>query len=116
MIQTIKDNIVSIGAIVSTVGVIAGSVVLMDTRYAHAQDIQQKFQHQNSQIILLRIDNTRRHYDTKIDTIKEKQLQLMVKPIKTEQDRAIINHYTDEIVVLNKKSDTEVEEIKKGLR
>lgn len=116
----LKENIASITAVASTIGLIVGGWLVIDNRYAHAQAleqsnkiVEQRFDNQTTQIKRLRIDNVRNHYQNKIDGLKEKKIQLVTKPKQTDQDKSMIQFYDSEIRQAEINKTVEIEDINK---
>ncbi len=116
ILEIVKDNVLNLTTLITTLGIVFGGWFFIDERYAHAADfkeqqsaqvqaIQQLQTTQSAEIRLLQKDSNIRYRQLRIDSIDDKIFYLQQKPKMTEQDRALLDRYMrqreDEVRGLN---------------
>lgn len=111
MAFSLKDSVASITAGITTIGFVVGAFLMIDERYAHAQEVKRAQLDQAKQIQQLRIDNTKKFYRGKIDDLEQKKFEITVKPVQTPTDKAYLQRYDTQITALKEEAATEIKTI-----
>ncbi len=86
--------------------------MLVDERYAHAQAVKKMESEFASQVRELRVDNTRKFYRAQVQNLRQKKLEIEVKPHKSTMDQALVANYDTQIRSLQQEEQQEVNEIR----
>jgi alpha/beta superfamily hydrolase len=110
---SISDGIKSITAGITAIGFVIGTFLVVDDRYAHAQEVKRVQLDQTQQIKQLRVDNTKKFYRTKVDDIEQKKFDIQVRPKQQPTDAAYMQRYDAQIKALKEEEATEIQNINK---
>ena len=93
LIETIKANATVLSSVVTFVATVAGGIIFVDNRYAHAQSITQQQTATSHAIENLRTESQIQFENMQINSLDDKIFYLEQKTTKTPGDQAQLNRF-----------------------
>lgn len=100
-VDLIKKNLTSVVSTVTVVALIAGGVLGAETRYAKAADVADLKSYVKQQHRIDRYENRHDVLMSRKQQLEDQLFMLSLKPNPNQTDKAIIQHFTDQLNGIN---------------